>query len=88
VQFTKKNKIKINMANFSKQWCEINDPNMSSDFDILEEANNIEFNQYVPMICEGYGFVAISKDKYVGILLAFEDNEGNIKWESYYNVIK
>ena len=29
------------MADFSKQWCEINDPSMTSDFDILEEANYI-----------------------------------------------
>ena len=76
------------MANFSKQWCELNDPEMPSDFDILEEANNIEFNQYVPIICEGYGFVAMSKDKYIGIVLAFKDDEGNIKWETYNNVIK
>ena len=76
------------MANFSKQWCELNDPEMPSDFDILEEANNIEFNQYVPIICEGYGFVAMGKDKYIGIVLAFKDDEGNIKWETYNNVIK
>jgi hypothetical protein len=51
------------MADFSKQWCELNDPEMPSDFDILEEANKLEPNNYIPMICEGYGFIAIGKIK-------------------------
>ena len=51
------------MADFSKQWCELNDPEMPSDFDILEEANKLEPNNYIPMICEGYGFIAIGKDE-------------------------
>ena len=29
------------MADFSKQWCEINDPDMPWDFDILEEAEKL-----------------------------------------------
>jgi hypothetical protein len=49
------------MADFSKQWCEINDPQMPWDFDIIEEWNNLEIGYIVPMICEGYGFVAIGK---------------------------
>jgi hypothetical protein len=76
------------MADFSKQWCEIHDTNMPSDFDILEEATNIKPDHYIPIICEGFGFVAIGKDEHDGIILAFKDNEGNIKWETYNNVIK
>ncbi|CAB4138486.1 hypothetical protein UFOVP331_66 [uncultured Caudovirales phage] len=76
------------MADFSKQWCEFNDPEMPSDFDILEEANKLEPNNYIPMICEGYGFIAIGKNEHDDIMLAFRDNKDNIKWENYNNVIK
>ena len=76
------------MADFSKQWCELNDPEMPSDFDILEEANNIRPNHYIHIICEGYGFRAIGKDEHDNIMLAFSDSENNIKWENYNNVIK
>lgn len=75
------------MADFSKQWCVANDPDMPSDFDILEEANNLEPNHYVPVICEGYGFIAIGKDEHGRIMLAFRDDQDNIKWEDYNNVI-
>ena len=33
------------MADFSKQWCEINDPEMPYDFDILEEAAKCKPNE-------------------------------------------
>jgi hypothetical protein len=76
------------MADFSKQWCEVNDPDMPHDFDILEEANNLEPNHYISMICEGFGFVAIAKDEHNNIMLAFQDDENNITWEDYNNIIK
>ena len=49
------------MADFSKQWCELNDPDMPWDFDIIEVANNLKQNYYIPYICEGFGFSAIGK---------------------------
>lgn len=49
------------MAEFSKQWCELNDPDMPWDFDIVEVANNLKQNFYKPYICEGFGFSAIGK---------------------------
>jgi len=49
------------MAEFSKQWCELNDPEMPWDFDIIEVANNLKQNYYIPYICEGFGFSAIGK---------------------------
>ena len=49
------------MAEFSKQWCELNDPDMPWDFDIVEEANKLTQNFYIPRICEGFGFSAIGK---------------------------
>ena len=48
------------MADFSKQWCEINDPDMPSDFDILEIAAELEPGYFKHMICEGFGFTIIS----------------------------
>jgi hypothetical protein len=49
------------MADFSKQWCEINDPEMPWDFDVIEEWNNLEIGYVKPMICEGFGFIAVGK---------------------------
>jgi hypothetical protein len=49
------------MAEFSKQWCELNDPDMPWDFDIIEVANDLKNNYYKPYICEGFGFSAIGK---------------------------
>jgi hypothetical protein len=49
------------MADFSKQWCDLNDPDMPWDFDIEEIANGLKHNFYIPYICEGFGFSAIGK---------------------------
>jgi len=77
------------MAEFSKQWCEINDPDMPSDFDILEEADKLEPNSYIPMICEGFGFSAIAKDGTGEILLAVRDwDNDNVEWIPYNEIIK
>ena len=35
------------MADYSKQWCEINDPEMSYDFDIFEEFEKLHKNNYI-----------------------------------------
>ena len=70
------------MADFSKQWCEINDPEMPYDFDILEEFGKLPKKNYIPIICEGFGFIAIMRDHEDKCLLAF-DNDGEIIWEEY-----
>jgi len=85
------------MADFSKQWCDINDPQMPFDFDIEEVANNLEPNYYTPMICEGFGFIAIGKDVNNNIMLAMPtgeihtDEQGQIfddvVWQSYNDLI-
>ena len=49
------------MADFSKQWCELNDPDMPWDFDIEEEGKKLKVDEYIPIICEGFGFLAIGK---------------------------
>jgi hypothetical protein len=77
------------MADFSKQWCEINDPEMRYDFDILEEANKLEPNSYVSMICEGFGFVAIAKDETGEVLLALKDwDTDTTSWMPYNEIVK
>ena len=70
------------MADFSKQWCEINDPEMPCDFDILEEFGKLPKNNYISIICEGFGFLAIMRNHEDRCLLAF-DNDGEIIWEEY-----
>jgi hypothetical protein len=85
------------MAEFSKQWAEINDPEGGWDFDVEEISNQLEPNHYVPMICEGFGFIAIGKDAENKIMLAIptgevEEEDGQtydaIKWEAYEDIIK
>jgi hypothetical protein len=51
------------MADFSKQWCDQNDPEMPYDFDIIEEFKKLSEDHYVSMICEGYGFAGIANIK-------------------------
>jgi len=48
------------MADFSKQWCDINDPEMPYDFDIIEEYNKLSEGEWIPVICEGFGFLGIA----------------------------
>jgi hypothetical protein len=72
------------MANYSKQWCELNDPDIPHDFDIFEEFKYLAKNTIViPVICEGFGFRGIMRDNDDRCLLAFRDSEGKIMWEDY-----
>jgi len=70
------------MADYSKQWCDINDSDMPYDFDILEEFGKLPKNKYIPIICEGFGFLAIMRDHEDKCLLSFDDH-GKIIWEDY-----
>jgi hypothetical protein len=47
------------MAEFSKQWAELYDPEFPWDFDIEEIAETIPKGHYKPIICEGFGFSGI-----------------------------
>jgi hypothetical protein len=86
------------MAEFSKQWAEINDPEFGWDFDIEEVSNQLDPNHYVPMICEGFGFIAIGRDENYNVLLAMPtgetetDEEGQISdtvtWHAYEDIVK
>jgi hypothetical protein len=86
------------MAEYSKQWCDLKDPQMKSEFDINEIADGLEPNHYTPIICEGFGFIAIGKTENNEIILAMPtgetmtDENGQIHdaivWEPYNDVIK
>ena len=86
------------MAEFCKQWVQINDPEFGWDFDIEEVSNQLEPNHYIPMICEGFGFIAIGRDENYNVLLAMPtgetetDENGQISdtvtWQAYEDVVK
>ncbi len=77
------------MADFSKQWCEINDPEMPWDFDILEEAKKLRPGSYMHAICEGIGFHIIARDEKGDLLLGFPDwYTGVVEYKTYNEVIK
>lgn len=86
------------MAEFSKQWAQIYDPDFGWDFDIEEVSNQLDPNHYVPMICEGFGFIAIGRDENYNVLLAMPtgetetDENGQISdkvtWHAYEDIIK
>lgn len=78
------------MADFSKQYCELQLSN-SYDFDILEIADGLEPEHYTPIICEGFGFIAIGKNENNEIILAFRppisEFKDEVVWKSYNEVI-
>jgi hypothetical protein len=82
------------MAEFSKQWVELNDPEMGWDFDIeaiASEMPNSTMTDYY--LCEGFGAVAIGKDENGGIQLAIAtgnyNDEGHVEveWKALEEVI-
>ena len=80
------------MADFSKQWCEINDPDMPWDFDIFEVVKELNQNYYIPYICEGFGFSAIGK--FAECIKVYyrnwdaESDEQQGEWITLDNIIK
>ena len=61
------------MEEFSKQYIELTDFDLPIDFDIEELAKGLDSGLYIPMICEGWGFEAIGKDKEGNLMLHFDD---------------
>jgi hypothetical protein len=80
------------MAEFSKQWCDLYDPGgMTPDFDIIEIFESLENKEtYTPIICEGFGFLGIGRDKNDRCILCFEDstNPEFVEWVDYEQFIK
>lgn len=78
------------MADFSKQYCELHDPEMPHDFDIWEEYDKLEPDMYIPYICEGFGFIAIGNMDGNCMLAMPVDNApyGTVVWKAYEDVVK
>ena len=62
------------MADFSKQYCELNDMGFDGDFDVYEEWNKLPADKYIDIICEGFGFSAIAKDPHTDVVLVYLKN--------------
>lgn len=71
------------MAEFSKQYCELNNMGFDGDFDIMEELEELEDGHYMSLICEGFGFCLIAKDAYGKCMLGFENKDAEIDWIHY-----
>jgi hypothetical protein len=81
------------MADFSKQWVEMNDHKMGWDFDIEAIAAEMKPGTINPYyICEGLGSVAIGKDENGVIHLAmatgvFGDEGHEVHWKTLEEVL-
>ena len=81
------------MADFSKQWVEINDPDRGWDFDIEAIAADMKPGTINPYhICEGFGSVAIGKDENGVVHLAiatgvFGDEGHEVHWKTLEEVL-
>jgi len=73
------------MAEFSKQYCDVWDRGFPHDFDVFEIAKDLIKGNYYPIICEGFGFVAIAKDRNEQILAAFQGEEDTLVWQDFDN---
>lgn len=76
------------MAEFSKQWCEINDPQSPGDFNIDEIADKLEPGYALGIICEGFGFIAIGRNPENELLFAvptgnYSEDGTEVDWKTY-----
>ena len=62
------------MADFSKQYHDLGLIDCY-DFDLMDEFNRCEEGYYVPVICEGFGSIAVMNDKGVCKLAFSISNE-------------
>jgi hypothetical protein len=76
------------MADFSKQWCDLNDPEMPHDFDIEEIAATLKPDYYKSFICEGFGFLAIGKDVDDNIILFFDHENKHSKYKGWVDYVE
>ena len=74
------------MAEFSKQYCELNDMGFDGDFDVYEEWSKLKPGYVVDYICEGFGFSAIGKKESGDDVIVYMndyDNPENSKWVNF-----
>jgi hypothetical protein len=74
------------MAEFSKEYCDIWDQGFPHDFSIESIAKDLHKGNYYPIICEGFGSIAIAKDKWGRTKLAFGSTDDYV-WEDYEEFI-
>ena len=67
------------MADFSKQYCQLNDMGFDGDFDVYEEWSKLTPGYGVPYICEGFGFTMIAKEETGDKVLVLVGK----KWENF-----
>ena len=77
------------MAEFSKQYCQLNDMGFDGDFDVYEEWAKLKPGFTVAYICEGFGFLAIGKRESGDEVLVFMDNydEHGGKWINFDEMV-
>lgn len=74
------------MADFSKQYCELNDMGFDGDFDVYEEWSKLKPGYSVDYICEGFGFLAIGKKESGDQVLVYMKNwedDSKSKWVDF-----
>ncbi len=76
------------MADFSKQWADVYDSEFPWDFDIEVEADSIPKGYYKPIICEGFGFIAIEVGLDGKTYLIFDDGDNKINKVDYISFIQ
>ena len=76
------------MAEFSKQYCELHNPQLGWDFDIEDIITEIPRGYYKSIICEGFGFigVGIGMDRRVNLL--FPEEGGGFDKVDYIKFMK
>jgi len=69
------------MADFSKEYCENHNFGRPGDFSIIEEFNQLDEGHWTQIICEGYGFVGITKEDELCKLVYkdFDNPESNLQ---------
>ena len=71
------------MAEFSKEYCIERNMGFEGDFSIKEEFNKLEKDHDIGIVCEGYGFIAIARNKDDECLLAYRGEDYEIIWDEY-----
>ena len=69
------------MANFSKEYVEKYFPEWCYDFSVDEMFNEIEEGNYRSKICEGFGFVGVSKNNGIcEVAFLTDKDESGVVW--------
>lgn len=76
------------MAEFSKQYCELYEPQIQWDFDIDEVVKEIPKGYFKSIICEGFGFIGIGHKMDNTICLLFDESDGSLKQVEYLKFLE